>query len=185
MTREPRRIVTGHAADGKSVVAICDMVEPQPVAGGALEFFEIWNTTGAPTILDNGPDPTRRNLRLAPTSSGSVIRFVDFHPETQGAAVSEEEARAVFEALGAAGASSWRPDAPHPAMHRTETVDYGIVLEGEIYLILDETEVALQQGDVVVQRGTNHSWANRSDRTCRMAFILIDGRFAPELRSMR
>ena len=62
-------------------------------------------------------------------------------------------------------------------MHRTETLDYGIVLEGEIYLVLDDSETLLKPGDVVIQRGTNHAWSNRSDRVCRMAFILLDGRF--------
>ena len=67
-------------------------------------------------------------------------------------------------------------------MHRTKSIDYGIVLEGEIWMILDDSEVLLKQGDVVVQRGTDHAWENRSGTVCRMAFILIDGAFAPELR---
>jgi quercetin dioxygenase-like cupin family protein len=65
---------------------------------------------------------------------------------------------------------------PHPLMHRTDTVDYGIVLSGEIYLVLDKQETLLKAGDVVVQRGTNHAWSNRSDKPCRMAFILVDGK---------
>ena len=66
-------------------------------------------------------------------------------------------------------------------MHRTETIDYGIVLEGEIVLIMDEGETVVRAGDVVIQRGTNHGWANRSDQICRIAFILIDGAFEPDL----
>ena len=66
-------------------------------------------------------------------------------------------------------------------MHRTETIDYGIVLEGEITLILDEGETLVRAGDIVIQRGTNHGWANRSGRNCRIAFILIDGKFDEEL----
>ena len=66
-------------------------------------------------------------------------------------------------------------------MHRTETIDYGIVLEGEITLIMDEGETVVRAGDIVIQRGTNHGWANRTDRNCRIAFILIDGTFAPDL----
>ena len=69
----------------------------------------------------------------------------------------------------------------HPLMHRTESIDYGIVLSGEIVLLLDDSEVHLKQGDVVVQRGTIHAWTNRTDTICRMAFILTDGRFAPDL----
>ena len=70
---------------------------------------------------------------------------------------------------------------PHPLMHRTESVDYGVVIEGELTLVLDEGEVLLRAGSVVVQRGTNHAWANRSDRPCRMLFVLVDGRFDPDI----
>ena len=73
-------------------------------------------------------------------------------------------------------------DSPHPQMHRTESIDYGIVISGEITLVLDRGETLLKQGDVVVQRGTNHAWANRSGKSCRMLFILVDGRFDPEMR---
>jgi uncharacterized cupin superfamily protein len=66
-------------------------------------------------------------------------------------------------------------------MHRTETIDYGIVLEGEIWLVLDDSEVLAKAGDVIVQRGTDHAWANRSDKVCRVAFILVDGKFTDEL----
>jgi uncharacterized cupin superfamily protein len=66
-------------------------------------------------------------------------------------------------------------------MHRTEAVDYGIVIEGELTLVLDDSEVALKPGSVVVQRGTNHAWANRSCKPCRMLFIQIDGRYEPSI----
>lgn len=73
------------------------------------------------------------------------------------------------------------PGGPHPLMHRTETIDYGIVLEGEITLILDREERNIQAGDIIVQCGTNHAWANRSDKICRIAFMLIDGKFTDEM----
>ena len=92
-------------------------------------------------------------------------------------------ARKHFAEMGAAEASTHAGAQPrHPYMHRTETVDYGIVLDGEITLIVDEGETTVRSGDIVVQRGTNHGWANRSGRNCRIAFILIDGRFAEELK---
>lgn len=69
----------------------------------------------------------------------------------------------------------------HPSYHRTETVDYGIVLDSEITLLLDDSEVVVRAGDVVVQRGTAHGWVNRSDRPCCIAFILVDGRYGPDL----
>ena len=69
-------------------------------------------------------------------------------------------------------------------MHRTQTVDYGVVIEGEIVLVLDDSEVLLQAGSVVIQRGTNHAWANRSNRTCRMLFVLVDGTFDPAIQRL-
>jgi uncharacterized cupin superfamily protein len=62
-------------------------------------------------------------------------------------------------------------------MHRTQTVDYGIVLMGEIFLVLDESETLLRAGDIVIQVGTNHAWSNRSNKVCRVAFVLVDGKF--------
>ena len=71
-------------------------------------------------------------------------------------------------------------------MHRTESVDYAVVLEGEIIMLLDEEDVQLKAGDIVIQRGTNHAWSNRSGKPVRMLYILIDGNFEPELaRSSR
>jgi uncharacterized cupin superfamily protein len=69
-----------------------------------------------------------------------------------------------------------------PFMHRTETIDYGLVLEGEIFLLLDDSEAHLRAGDVVIQRGTLHAWENRSDRLARMAFVLVDGAFSEEVK---
>jgi uncharacterized cupin superfamily protein len=66
-------------------------------------------------------------------------------------------------------------------MHRTETIDYGIVLDGEMVLIVDKGETVLRQGDIVIQCGTNHAWSNRSGKNCRMAFILIDGKYEPDI----
>ena len=86
-----------------------------------------------------------------------------------------------FSQIGDAHASTVRADSPHPLMHRTESVDYGVVIDGEMTLVLDQGEVLLRPGSVVVQRGTNHAWANRSTRPCRMLFVLIDGHYSPEL----
>jgi uncharacterized cupin superfamily protein len=70
---------------------------------------------------------------------------------------------------------------PHPLMHRTESIDYGVVIEGEMTLLLDDAEVPLKRGSVVIQRGTNHAWANRSGKPCRMLFILIGGQYEPAI----
>jgi mannose-6-phosphate isomerase-like protein (cupin superfamily) len=123
------------------------------------------------------------HLTLTPPKNGTRIRIVDFEPETADLKkLSPEAARAHFAEIGAVDASTYTgSDAPHPFMHRTQTIDYGIVLEGELTLIMDKGETVVRPGDVVIQRGTNHAWANRSRNNCRIAFILIDGKFDPEI----
>lgn len=186
--RKPRRIVTGHDQSGKSVIAMDAVLEPaidRPEIGVA--FFEVWNTAGTPVQVDNGPDPTGRKLQIEPPQHGSIIRFVDFGPkQADRPPMSREMAHAAFTLVGSAHASTWKEDSPHPMMHRTESVDYGIVIEGEITLILDDgSETHLQAGDVVVQRGTDHAWENRSStKPARMAFILLDGAFSPEIAKL-
>ena len=96
------------------------------------------------------------------------------------AQLTPEVVRAVFTSINAADSLPAEPGA-HPLMHRTESVDYGIVLEGELTLVLDGGETVLGAGDIVIQRGTSHAWANRSGRMARMAFILVDGAFEPGL----
>jgi naringenin degradation protein FdeH len=89
--------------------------------------------------------------------------------------------RAAFAALGNEQAATFGKGGRHPLMHRTETIDYAIVLSGEITMVLDDVDVMLRAGDVVVQCGTNHAWSNRSNAPCVVAFVLIDGEFEPEL----
>lgn len=184
--RAPRRIVTGHNAQGQSVVALDAVLEPtlhKPEIGVA--FWELWRTKTSPASVDNGPDPTQQPVHLHPTAQGSVIRFVDFGPRPKDAVpppMNLETARAAFSLINAADAATWKPGSPHLMMHRTESVDYGIVLEGEITLVLDDgSETHLKAGDVVVQRGTDHAWDNRSDKPARMCFILLDGAFSPDI----
>jgi quercetin dioxygenase-like cupin family protein len=154
MSRAPRRVVTGHDSRGRSVV-LSDGPVPKSHAIPDAVFHEVWSTGETPaSLLPEEPrDPTTRPLRTPPDPNGTVIRIVDIQPH--------------------AGSP----------MHRTESVDYGIVLEGEIHLVLDGgSETRLGSGDVVVQRGTDHAWENRTDSVTRIAFILIDGTFTDELR---
>jgi len=85
--------------------------------------------------------------------------------------------------MGAENASTFRQNKRHLFMHRTETVDYAVVLEGEVVMLLDDEEVHLQAGDVVIQRGTNHAWSNRSDKPVKMLYVLIDGEFDEALKA--
>jgi quercetin dioxygenase-like cupin family protein len=148
----PRRVVTGHDERGVSVF-VSD--GPLPVVRAAPDgayFCEIWSTAATPApVAATEDDPTLSALTVPPAPNGTKIRINEFPP----------------------GAVS--------PMHRTQSVDYGIVLSGEVVLALDDTETVLRAGDVVVQRGTNHRWENRTADTARMAFILVDGAFTPEL----
>lgn len=178
------RVVTGHDAAGRAIVSsdgpLPSVIEIAAIPGTV--FHEVWSTSVTPAPVDNGPDPTLGPIVLPPPRHGTRMRFVDIPPDTadylaHGAARMQD----AFAQIGDAKASTVRADSPHPLMHRTESVDYGIVIEGEMTLVLDTAEVLLKAGSVVVQRGTNHAWANRSGRPCRMLFILVDGAFAPAI----
>jgi mannose-6-phosphate isomerase-like protein (cupin superfamily) len=177
------RVVTGHDADGKAVITsngpLQAVVELASVPG--LVFHEVWETHGMPAPVDNGADPTTGPTMHGPPKHGTRIRFVDLPPDSDYLADAERRTKALFEEMNNVEGLTTRSDSPHPMMHRTEAVDYGIVIEGELTLILDDSEVALKPGSVVVQRGTNHAWANRSGRVCRMLFIQIDGQYAPTI----
>jgi Cupin domain len=162
----PKRIVTGHNADGKSVFL---STGPAPQhhnrQQGLVQFHELWHTGEMPVPLDliEALEPNECPLRLPPEANGSVIRILDIHP-------------------GHVQAWVPRTDGRHPGMHRTQTLDYGILIQGEIHMILDDkAEVCLHPGDVVIQRGTDHAWENRSNEVARIAFILLDGKFTGEL----
>lgn len=161
----PRRVVTGHTPDGVSIV-VSDGPVPvtRELPDDGVRFHEIWNTTGAPALVTavEAVDPTERELTVPPPPLGTKIRINEFAPGH----------------LDERGLQS--------PVHRTASVDYGIVLEGEITLVLDDSEVTLRAGDVVVQRGTDHAWANRGTVPARVAFILVDGRFDDRLaRTLR
>lgn len=180
------RVVTGHDASGKAVVAsngpLPTVVEIQAIPGTI--FHEVWCTAGAPAPVDNGPDPSLGTLLLPPPKHGTRIRFVDIPPDTDDyLARGAQRMHDAFAQIGDSAASTVKQDSPHPLMHRTETVDYGIVIEGAMTLVLDDSEVLLRPGSVVIQRGTNHAWANRSGKPCRMLFVLVDGQFDPAIAS--
>lgn len=178
------RVVTGHNAEGRAVVTsagpLPTVVEIAAIPGTV--FHEVWSTLQSPAVVDNGPDPTLGPLVLPPPQGGTRIRFVDIPPDTpEFLARGAERMHDAFSQIGDVAASTVKTDSPHPLMHRTESVDYGVVIEGELTLVLDEGEVPLRPGSVVVQRGTNHAWANRSGAPCRMLFVLVDGRFDTSL----
>lgn len=177
-----RRIVTGHDAEGRAIIQQDGPVPRVQRIGGPHGplFFEVWNTRATPAPIDRASgEPPEEGIQLAPPRGGTRIRVLDIPPDDASlATLTPEQIQAHFAEVGAANA----PDhaaagARHAFMHRTETIDYGIVLEGELTLIMDVGETVLHPGDIVIQRGTNHGWANRAARNCRIAFILIDGQY--------
>lgn len=177
-----RRIVTGHDTEGNAIIQEDGPPPRAARVGGEIGpiFYEVWNTRETPARIDRtGGEPPEDGLQLLPPTNGSRIRVLDIPPDDPSfAALTPEQVAAHFAEVGAGAASSHRESGSrHAFMHRTETVDYGIVLEGELTLVMDVGETVIRAGDIVVQRGTNHGWANRSGETCRIAFILIDGQY--------
>lgn len=180
-----RRVVTGHDANGKAVVLSdgpVPTVHSNPIRPGQ-ESHEVWKTRAMPIpIAAQEPEPTTGPRSLQPPANGTLLRISIVPPESEETRkLTPEQAQELFRKSGAGDAATFGKGGRHPMMHRTETVDYAVVLEGEITLILDEGEVQLKAGDVVIQRGTSHAWSNRSGKNVKMLYVLMDGDFAPDL----
>jgi naringenin degradation protein FdeH len=183
-----RRVVTGHDSSGKAIVVsdgLAPAVRTNPLRPGHISV-DLWKTGASPVVLTHEePDPTLGPKQIHPSPGGTIIRISEIAPESEAVRnMLPEQAREVFKAMGNEAASTFGRGGRHPFMHRTETIDYAVVLEGEIVLLLDDEDVHLKAGDVVIQRGTNHAWSNRSSKPCRMLYVLMDGEFAPELASL-
>jgi hypothetical protein len=177
-----RRVVTGHDQEGHAVIlSDAPPTRIQLIGGpGGPTFFEVWNTREIPVEIDRqSGEPAESGLVLAPPKGGTRIRVIDFPPE--GDAIRKLTAAEAAEKFSEMNSAQSGTGAAHPLMHRTETLDYAIVLEGELTLVLDRSETTVGAGDIIIQRGTNHAWANRSDKNCRIAFVLIDGQFVDGL----
>jgi hypothetical protein len=185
-TKNVRRVVTGHDATGKAIV-LSDDAPPhvtRPEHQPGLAFHELWSTRSTPSPVGfDEAEPTDIHRDTHPPAGGTVIRIVDIPPEgPNGPEFDKETARKLFEKVGLAENAEHTIPGRHPLMHRTESIDYGIVLEGQIVLLLDDSEVVLEAGDTVIQRGTIHAWTNRTDQITRILFVLTDGTFDPKLR---
>jgi quercetin dioxygenase-like cupin family protein len=171
MIRPIRRVVTGHDARGRSVI-VSDGPSPHVLTiPGRTDFAltNLWITDGAPASNAGNADAAARPVVLEPPRNGTIFRIVEFPPDR---APGGFDRAAAFKAMGAGHAMD--PDASrHPGMHKTDTVDYALVLSGEIWALMDDGETRLRAGDTLVQRGTNHAWSNRDDRPCLVAFILV------------
>jgi mannose-6-phosphate isomerase-like protein (cupin superfamily) len=178
LSKPVRRIITIDDDDGKSV-AIADGPSPDVVSDPARPGYSstrLWVTDSSPAQIGAFRDAVLHHpRRLEPPRGGSVCHVVTFPPDAASRGkIGAAEVAAFFRAMGSPAASTYSPAAPHPYMQKTPTLDFCLVLEGEITLVLDTQEVHLKAGDTVVQRGTNHAWSNRSDRPCRIAFSSHD-----------
>jgi len=171
MTTGVRRVVTGHDGDGTAVVVMDGIVESKPRASGVSSAV-LWVTDETPANISGRQDRAERTVGVPPPPNGSVLRVVDFPPVTGEITLDN----AAFTAEMGLGAQQRRKGryTDHPFMHRTASIDYAIVLEGEIDMLLDDSSVHLKAGDILVQQGTNHAWVNNGKQTCRIAFVLID-----------
>lgn len=183
-----RRVVTGHDDHGKAVV-LSDGAPPLAFSSPHLPgyiSFDVFRTLETPaSIPARTAETTEGPRRQLPTPNGTVIRISQV-PPTSAAMAKLDSANAgkAFESLGnAAGLTSSAP-ARNALMHRTQTIDYVVVLAGELTLVLDDTDVVLRAGDTLVQCGTNHAWENRSDAPATVMFVLIDGAYQPELTAI-
>ncbi|HKA42487.1 MAG TPA: cupin domain-containing protein [Burkholderiales bacterium] len=167
LDREPYKSTL--VSDGPSPDMRTDPARP----GFAIQ--RMWVTDGSPAkiVLETLHLP---NV-IEPPAGGSVLNVVTFPPdETWKGKVGAAEVQAYFRAIGSPRASTYSPLAPHPYMQKTRTLDFCIVIEGEIVLVLDTQEVTARKGDFIVQRGTNHAWSNRSKRPAVLAIASHDGK---------
>ena len=169
-----RRVLTGHDSEGKSTL-IADGLAPnvkEMASMPGLALTDLWETTGAPANNDGHADAATRPVHLEPPKNGTILRIVEFPPDS--AWRQSADAREAFKSIGAGHAPDRK--SADPMMHRTSTVDYIIVLKGEIHAVMEKGETLLRAGDILVQRGTNHSWSVRGNEPCIVAAVLVNAR---------
>ena len=166
-----RRIVTTHDATGKAIVSFDGPAPNRRIRDAGLVSTLLWTTDVAPA-QHASDDRGAVTIGVTPPATGTVLRVVDFPPFDE--TTQTVDAAKLTAEMGIAGHDTGGRRAPtHPFMHATDSVDYAIVLHGEIDMLLDDSTVHLNAGDILVQQGTNHAWVNRGTQTCRIAFVLV------------
>jgi hypothetical protein len=169
-----RRVISGHDADGASLF-LEDGLAPnvkEMASMPGLALTDLWETTGAPASNAGSQDAAARPVRLEPPKNGTILRIVEFPPDS--AWRNSADGSEAFKSIGAGHAKD--RGSSDPMMHKTATVDYIIVLKGEIYAIMEKGEKLLRPGDILVQRGTNHSWSVRGNEPCVIAAVLVNAK---------
>jgi mannose-6-phosphate isomerase-like protein (cupin superfamily) len=174
LSKEVRRVVTVNDVGGKAVV-LFDGDNPhkreRPLHKTVSRL--LWATDETPADMSGQTDRAAREIGISPPAGGSVFRIVDIPPTPLE--VEKLDPAFLQQQIGHDAPKKGLPPR-HPLMHRTRTVDYAIIMQGEIDMLLDDSEVHFKAGDVLIQQGTNHAWVNRGKETCRIAFVLIDAK---------
>lgn len=177
--KQLRRIVVKDIDDGSKSRALCDAPSPDVHTDPARPGFaatRMWVTDTTPAPIKSVAETLNLPHTIEPPKAGSLCRYLEIPPDaTWKGKVGAKEVQAYFANMGSPGASTYSAAAPHPYMQKTRTLDFALILEGEITLVLDLEEVHLAAGDTVVLRGTNHAWSNRSDQPCLIAMSMHDG----------
>ena len=174
MASDIRRVVTGLDANNKAVVLFDSRL---PLASGpyGLASTNMWITESYPPALSfTQDDPAKKPIGISPPDNGTKFRVVEF-PPLDAATEAKMDPEFLMKTVGDKAPARGKPPR-HPLMHRTRSVDYAVVLSGEVDMMLDETSVHLKPGDVIVQQATNHGWVNRGAQPCRILFVLMDAK---------
>lgn len=174
--RPVRRVVTGHDPDGKAVILID---EPTPYVnqrGEGNVTNLMWIVNESPATVFSTEDRANQKTGVPPPPNGHILRVVDFAPQ-KDRDVKGIDHHAILKQMGIDPETQGYQR--HAFTHRTRSIDYAIVLDGEIDMLLDDTEVHLKAGDIMVQQATNHAWVNTSGKPCRICFVLIDSHEPP------
>lgn len=168
-----RRIVCEINKEGKSVFVEDGPPKHNRTAPDRPGFRvnNLWATFGMPAPIGD-PDRSTEIKGILPPKGGTIVKVIDMPPEPKDKAERDRVAPAVHEEPGLRR----RPESGHPGFHETDTIDYAVVLKGEVYAMVDGGETLMKEGDILIHRATNHAWSNRSDSICRMLFVLVDSR---------
>jgi len=174
MPRDIRRVITGHDGDGKAVVMIDETMTPDmghvytPPGQSNVRLSDVWLSHAVPDNNSGNADTVEDKFTLEPPAGGAVSRVLELPPDSER---NYDQMKEYFEKMGAGERLDGQKN---PGMHKTRSVDYLVIISGEVWLILDEEEVLLKAGDMCVQRGTLHAWSNRSSEPCLLAAVLVD-----------
>jgi mannose-6-phosphate isomerase-like protein (cupin superfamily) len=172
---EVHRVVTGHNDKGQSIILMEDTgtnhvtIDSWP---GGLKICDLWVTNEAPANMDSDEDRSTRTFQHDPVNGGTIFRLLQFPAESEGDSL---DAGAIFSQLGSQNKPSDEMSGKHFSMHRTDSIDYLVVLSGQMQMVMDEGEVTLRPGTCIVQQATNHAWVNKGSEPCVVVAILVDG----------